>query len=98
MAPAGPGQPQRRLGTHTDLTLLKQAEQDRAHLLARLERAEVIANMGSWEHDLHTGRVWWSPQMHALVGSTPQEAPVSDLRHLHPDDRAEAQACAGRAR
>ena len=61
-----------------------------ARQLARLERAEAAAQLGSWEHDLTTGAVWWSAQMQVLAGSRPGEGPVPDLRHLHPDDRAAA--------
>lgn len=88
--PAGPGQHRRMLGTHTDLTLRKQAEQEREQLLGRLERAEAIARMGSWEQDLASGAVWWSDPMRALFGLRDDEAPAEDLRHLHPEDRRSA--------
>ncbi len=66
------------------------AEPALARQLARLERAEAAAQLGSWEHDLASGAVWWSAQMHVLAGSRPGEGPAPDLRHLHPDDRAAA--------
>ena len=88
--PSAPGQRRRMLGIRTDLTERKQAEQEREQLLGRLERAETIARMGSWEQDLVTGAVWWSNQMLALFGLGAGEAPPVDLRHLHPEDRPAA--------
>jgi PAS domain S-box-containing protein len=84
-------------GTMLDITSIKRAERALAHQVTRLERAETIAQMGSWEQDLATGTVWWSAQMRALAGSRPGEEPVSDLRHLHRDDRLLAMDTMDRA-
>lgn len=88
--PSAPGQRRRLLGIRTDLTERKQAEHEREQLLGRLERAETITRMGSWEQDLVSGAVWWSNQMLALFGLGAGEAPPVDLRHLHPEDRQAA--------
>ena len=74
----------------------QQSQQSATHL-ARLERAEVSARVGSWEHDLVSGAVWWSAQMYLLAGSREGEGPVPDLRHLHPDDRMLARQTMDRA-
>ena len=37
-------------------------------LVARLEDAQRVGRMGSWEHDLATGRIEWSDGMAHLVG------------------------------
>ncbi|MBI4461133.1 MAG: PAS domain S-box protein, partial [Acidobacteria bacterium] len=70
---------------------VKELRQDEA-LLAR---AEQIAQMGSFHHDLLTNRVTWSEGLCRILGrkapdsrSTPEET----LAYLHPDDRAEAWA------
>ena len=58
---------------------------------ARLEIAQHIARIGSWEMDLNADRLWWSDELYELLGYRPGEvAPTFDLsvQHTHPDDRA----------
>jgi PAS domain S-box-containing protein len=60
---------------------------------ALLEQAEELAGAGSFEMDLITGRVTWSPGMYRirkLAPPRPGDAPLlisSVDRDLHPDDR-----------
>ena len=81
----------------TEITQRKRAEVALASQLSRLERAEGIANMGSWEQDLATGTVWWSAQMFAMTQLPPEGGAPADLRHLHAADRALARAAMDRA-
>ena len=40
--------------TLEDITERKQADQERAHSLRLLEQAEAVADLGSWNYDLHS--------------------------------------------
>ena len=75
----------------------KRDERALARQLARLERAETIAQLGSWELDLASRAVWWSPQMYRMTGVPPADGPRAGLSHLHRDDRAAATAVIDRA-
>jgi PAS domain S-box-containing protein len=69
---------------------------------ARLERAQEIAGLGSWELDLASGDYIWSRQLHRILGVVPGFTPTRDglAALVHPDDRAllsdwDAQRAAG---
>lgn len=69
----------------SELTLRQQKE--------RLERAEAHAKLGSWEFELDTQQVWWSPQLYALLGLKPDEDVPSletFLELIDPADRDRA--------
>jgi two-component system, sensor histidine kinase and response regulator len=62
---------------------------------ARLAEAQQIAQVGSWEVDLVTGKSIWSDELFRLLGFEPGEAePAYDryMASVHPDDRAAAHA------
>ncbi|MEA3075200.1 MAG: hypothetical protein QOF60_108, partial [Actinomycetota bacterium] len=56
----------------------------------RLAEAQRVAQLGSWENDLRTGRVTWSDQLFRLFGYEPGDVEPS-MEHFvercHPDDR-----------
>jgi PAS domain S-box-containing protein len=55
-----------------------------------LERAERVAQAGSWEWDVETDRVIWSDNMYRIFGLEPGEIrPTTDwvVERTHPDDR-----------
>ena len=54
------------VATNLDITSRKEAEEERFRNLLLLEQAEELANMGSWQFDLHTGRFTWSDGMYRL--------------------------------
>jgi diguanylate cyclase (GGDEF)-like protein len=57
----------------------------------RLETAQRIAGLGSWELELGTGELRGSAEFHSLLGLEPADKPVAleTLRErLHPEDRA----------
>jgi len=63
---------------------LRQSEQ-------RLSRAQEIAHLGSWEHDLIADQLIWSDEVYRIFGLQPQEFSAtyeSFLEAAHPDDRA----------
>lgn len=61
----------------------------------RLERAEAMAQLGSWSYDPENGQLWWSSQMFRNFGMTPsRQAPSASafLDRVHPEDRARVEA------
>lgn len=57
---------------------------------ARLNEAQKIAHIGSYERNLRTGQGWWSDEYFRLFGYEPGEVACSfDIvkSHFHPDDR-----------
>jgi PAS domain S-box-containing protein len=55
-----------------------------------LERAEKVAQSGSWEWDVETDRLIWSDNMYRIFGVEPGEiTPTPDwvVERTHPDDR-----------
>ncbi|MHC9540676.1 MAG: PAS domain S-box protein [Vulcanimicrobiota bacterium] len=56
----------------------------------RLNYAQELASMGSWELDVVTGRVSWSRNYYRLIGEDPSRPPLSleeMKQRIHPDDR-----------
>lgn len=63
----------------------------------RLADAEIVAGLGSWEWDLATGAVTWSPGMYRLHGmevGDGAESVEAWLATVHPDDRRQAREVA----
>ena len=66
------------------------------HRAASLERhlieAQAIAQIGSWEWDIDTDGVIWSPELYAIYELDPEsaiEGYEAFLDRVHPDDRRE---------
>jgi PAS domain S-box-containing protein len=60
-----------------------------AALLGKLNEAQRVAQIGSWDWDMCTGEVWWSDETHRLFGTDPQTYVPSFERNaefIHPDD------------
>lgn len=67
------------------------AELTRMH--GRLQEAQSVAQIGSWEWDLATDRWWWSDEWRRIFGVS--EVPASYEAYLalmHPDDRERTDA------
>jgi PAS domain S-box-containing protein len=62
---------------------------------ARLEEAQRIAHIGSWEWDVRTDRVTWSDELHRIFGIERGAGALDYETYLgliHPDDREVANA------
>jgi C4-dicarboxylate-specific signal transduction histidine kinase len=82
-----------RLGRANEELERRVAERTGAHREAeeRLNRAQHIAGIGSWEFDLETGRQIWSREMYRICGLPDRPhvpASVSVADYVHHDDRA----------
>ena len=87
------------LAVTRDVTDRKRAEEILQQQRARLDEAQRIAHVGSWERDLNTNAVTWSDELLRIYGldlreTKPTFAMLLDI--MHPDDR-DAFIKAGRA-
>ena len=76
-------------GLRVDITALKQAQVALHESEARLDRAQAIAGVGSWELDVASGRYIWSKELYRIRGFSPTDfAPdAANLKaYVHPDD------------
>jgi len=77
-------------GMVIDITDRKQAEIDLQQITHKLQKAQQIAHIGSWEYDLATEVITWSDETFRIFGLTPGQ-PVPPLNNVleryHPDDR-----------
>ena len=72
-----------------DVTERVRAEEALRRSEARLQRAQSVAQLGSWEYFPTTGRTLWSPELYRIFG-LPQAVNVSyaeALERVHADDR-----------
>ncbi|GAA0589437.1 PAS domain S-box protein [Caenispirillum bisanense] len=82
------GRAVRLVGSHTDITALRDAADSAARTADQLAEAERLAELGSFERDAD-GRETWSPGLRRLLEVGP-EVPASRqalLSFVHPDDR-----------
>lgn len=78
------------VGVGRDITEQKNAEELLEKNRIRLENAENMAKLGSWEADLENQKFWWSKQMFRIFDLPLQSQPPADdvyLNRIHPDDR-----------
>ena len=77
-----------------DITARKMAEQALGRSEQHLRSAEQMANVGSWEADIPSGKNYWSEQTYRIFGLKP-EATVPNLRTgmrlIHPSDHAKVR-------
>jgi PAS domain S-box-containing protein len=65
------------------------SERERSQLSARLNEAQQIAKIGSWDWDLRTNRVWWSEETYRIFGVKKEEyIPnfADNGNFIHPED------------
>ncbi|MGH0028494.1 MAG: PAS domain-containing protein [Myxococcota bacterium] len=73
-----------------DVTALVDREQELEAVCDRLEEAQRVARVGSWEWNILGDEVWWSPELYEIFGESKLYDPSSAgvFEHVHPDDRA----------
>ena len=79
-----------------DITERKHAEAELRMREKQLAESQRIAHIGSWEHNLTTGRIFWSDELFRLLGIEPgkDQADFSlFLDRVHPDDRSRLKKC-----
>ena len=79
-----------------DLTEHKKADAGRAELAERLQLAVRHAGLGTWDWDLRTNAVGWSPECYAVFGVPEGEFEGSAAAFaglVHPNDRERVSSC-----
>ncbi len=68
---------------------LKESERNKTELLNKLNDAQHMAMIGSWEWDLKNNLVWWSDETYEIFGVTKQNYTPNfeaNGKFIHPDD------------
>jgi|GEM_PF-5246352 len=88
------------LGMVTDITKRKQIENQLQQSQARLQEAQRIAGLGSWEWDARAQRVIWSKEMYNLALLDESQPPPPHTEHARlytPESMRRLAEAAGRA-
>ncbi|WP_088893126.1 PAS domain-containing protein [Leptolyngbya ohadii] len=88
------GKPDGMIGIQIDITQRKQAEIALNQSQERLTLAMEAARMGSWDWNVQTGEVYWSPNLERLFGMAPGQFDgryETVMAMIHPDDRQMVQ-------
>ncbi len=83
------GQAQYTHATYHNINELMDAEEAAQQLAHRLEEAQEVAKVGSWEFDARTHTPYWSREMLRIAGLPPDADPPSWEEHralIHPED------------
>ena len=56
------------VGTFRDITGQRKTAETQAELLRRLNEAQHMAHVGSWDWDIASGEVWWSDETYRIFG------------------------------
>ena len=83
------------VGTFTDVTELKQREEELARTTDRLQLALSMEGVGIWDVDLTSNKVWWSREYTEMMRHDPETYRPSSTsweKHLHPDNADETIA------
>lgn len=84
------GVPHGSVATYLDITERKEFRDRILHKAERLRLAQEAGRMGTWDWELRTNHVIWSPNLETLHGLAPGTFPgtfEAFQRDIHPDDR-----------
>ncbi len=88
------GQLLRQIGTLQDVTEQRKSDDRLRQSEQLLNRAQELANLGSWEHNTVTGQNSWSRHFFTILGLDPLADRPSDelfMSIVHPDERADVR-------
>ena len=77
------------LGFAKDITQRKLAEAALSKSQALLAEAQRVAQIGSWDYDIATGKITWSEELYSIVGrdrALGEPNYTENLQLYHPDD------------
>jgi PAS domain S-box-containing protein len=86
------------VGTDVDVTERKRDEEKLRHREAELLEAQRLSHTGSWKHDIASGKVIVSPEVHRIFGVGPDEVTSTAefwLSRNHPEDAKRIQELFG---
>ncbi|MGZ5008497.1 MAG: PAS domain-containing sensor histidine kinase, partial [Methylobacter sp.] len=75
------GEPLRMIGTHKDISARKQTEEMLRQNQKKMEEAQRIAHVGSWQLDLTTRDVVWSEEIYRILAMDPALPPLPCAEH-----------------
>jgi PAS domain S-box-containing protein len=84
------GSPLRMIGTHSDITQRKNAEEEIRRLSERLDLAIKSAGIGVWDWDIGGNRLIWDDRMKKLYGIDGMNSPAAIetwMEMIAPEDR-----------
>ena len=88
------GTPLAIAGVTTDITVRREQHSALIEYAQRLERAQLVGNLGFWEIDLDDSRMLWSAQLRRIFDLSLTELAGTHeefFARVHPDDRAAVQ-------
>lgn len=71
------GQVTRMVGTFSDVTEMKEAEEKVKQSEKQLKEAQSIAKLGSWQAEIKTGALYWSDEMYRIHEFVPEVDSIS---------------------
>ncbi|MEO5939800.1 MAG: PAS domain-containing protein, partial [Candidatus Limnocylindrales bacterium] len=81
------GRPTTLHGIGIDITERKRTEETIRAREERLRIAAEVGGLGLYDYDLVAGGMYWSPELHRILGT--EEAAIPEDAGIHPDDRSE---------
>jgi diguanylate cyclase (GGDEF)-like protein/PAS domain S-box-containing protein len=78
------------VGVSTDVTALRDVDEEVRRREVQLAEAQALTGVGSWEWDIASGRQSWSDETFRIVGLEPggvEPGFETFLEYVHPDDR-----------
>jgi len=84
------GQPNFVVGAEQDVTEKENLVETLRHNERVYKQAEELANMGNWNWDIASGKIYWTDQLYRIYGLEPQSEELTMDRFLsfvHPEDQ-----------